>query len=240
MKIGPIIPTTIFTAILITTACSDDNDDCVDGSGNVVTEERELAEFDGIEIRGAIDVELRAAATAPIMITGEDNILAAIDSRVINKVLIFDNEGCLRHSEQVRADIRMPQLRAYTIAGSGNLNGNGLFEQDSTSLTINGSGDLQLELQVRELATTIRGSGDVALSGSAIHHAIVVEGSGDIDCLAMPTESIDVTIAGSGTCLLDVSGRLNVTIAGSGDVVYRGDPEITSSILGTGQVRRLE
>jgi hypothetical protein len=193
---------------------------CTVGSGDVITESREVSGFDEIVLLGSGDVIIDMTGTESLEIEAEDNVMPLLTSDVIDGRLELGVEGSITTTRGITYTITAAELVGVTIRGSGDVNGTDI------------SGD--------SFQVTIEGSGSVDLTGTSSDLKVRIAGSGDFDGrdLESATGTVTVTIDGSGGALVNVTDDLTVTINGSGDVEYMGDPVLHQTIDGSGDVSR--
>ena len=109
------------------------------------------------------------------------------------------------------------EFKKFAIAGSADLELHNL-SQDMLKVSIAGSGDIKGNGKVDHVQIHIAGSGDTDLGHVAMQTLEVkIAGSGDAD--GAPSEEADVSIAGSGDVTLHSNPkRLDQHVAGSGSV----------------------
>ena len=83
---------TILAASLLFSSCSK-NSKCFKSKGSLVTENRTMDNFNTIEIKGKLDVELIDASDNSISISGGENLVGFITSEVSNGTLVIDNKN---------------------------------------------------------------------------------------------------------------------------------------------------
>ena len=213
-------------------------DNCVVvGSGQVITETRELAEFDAIELRISGDAHVTIGKATPLEITSDDNILPLIKTEVHERRLVISagHKFKTKHSPDLK--ITVANLTAAAIAGSGDLHISGV-DNKKLALSVAGSGDLRFEGKTDLLAVSIAGSGDVRLTGKAEQLTAGIAGSGDIHGFDLVASNATVSIRGSGDAKVNVAKSLNIQIFGSGDVHYKGNPTVCQQVAGSGDVKR--
>ncbi len=193
--------------------------DQVVGSGNSVTETRQLAEFDEIEFRVAGDFKVTIAEKpTPLAIDADDNILPLITTEVVDGRLIVDSKRPFKTKHSPDFKVSVTDLNRLIVQGAGDM-------------TVRGLDNYKFRLD-------INGAADVRLSGKSDELKIVVNGSGDVHAYELSARQTDISIAGSGDVRVSTSETLEVSIAGSGDVKYKGKPTVRKSIVGSGDVRR--
>lgn len=192
----------------------------IHGSGVSKTEDRTIGDYKKVEVNGACDVSLAVGSTTGLSITADDNLLQYVTTEVRDGTLVVEMKAG-SYSPQVHMKITTttPAVEALVIHGSSNVDLKGLAGE-RFELQVDGSGDAKASGKVGTVVAKVNGSGDLNLSDVEARDATVeISGSGDVDVWA--TESVAVSVAGSG------------------DVTYKGDPKkVTKSVAGSGSVRK--
>ncbi len=226
----------LILSTLLLSHCDDDSFNCIQGSGQVVSEERELAEFKTIILNGSAQVLLTQGFIQEVSVEAEDNLLPSIITQVSGEILTIDFENCVNQSEAIIVNITIPVIEGIQMSGSGHVEGTNPIVGEMLEIQITGSGSLTLDLTYDEVDATTTGSGNINLSGAVMHQSIRLTGSGNYYAAALLSQHCEVTATGSGSAEVNVSDTLTATLTGSGNVVYEGDPVINSSVTGSGRV----
>jgi phage shock protein PspC (stress-responsive transcriptional regulator) len=215
---------------------------CVNGNGNIVNETRELEGFSKIELGGSGTMIITQGEEYSVVVETDENILEHVDTRLRGSTLTIETIGfgCIRPSKEISIFVTLPSLEEIEVAGSGRIIGTNTLSGEELSLTIAGSGDINLELNVTELETEIAGSGEARYRGVADLHEITVAGSGDIVAFELETRETIIDIAGSGDAELFANEQLEISIAGSGDITYTGSPHVVQSVAGSGDIKQVD
>lgn len=208
----------VLTLAALFTGCTINIGPGIRGSGNVVTETRQVSGFDEIVVEGSGDVTVTVTGTESLQVEAEDNIMPLITTDVVNGRLVLGSDGTFSTSRGLKYTITAAALTGVTIQGSGNVIASDI---DAGSFTV-----------------LIEGSGDVRPAGSTDALTVHIEGSGNVDAFDLEATTAVVQIDGSGSASVRAVDALDVEINGSGDVVYDGDPAVDESINGSGDVRR--
>jgi hypothetical protein len=187
----------------------------VKGSGNKVSEDRQVADFHAVSSKGSIDVVFTSGATS-LRLEGDDNILELIETEVEDGVLVISSRVSYATRSGLTAYVSAPTLDGVWVKGSGDVSGKGI-EGESLEVGVYGSGDIELSGNVQRLKVSVKGSGDVDLDGlSAVDAEVSVMGSGDVN--------------------VHVTGQLDASVMGSGDIMYSGGPVVKQSVMGSGDI----
>lgn len=200
---------------------------CERAKGDIATETRYPGNFDRIDMDLSGDILLfqNADLTEPVVtIETNENIMDRIETDVTSGTLVIKEDRCIRKLERLDITIKVPDLEAVTLNGSGSITTAHRFTLDEIAIDINGSGDVNFETDATSMDISIDGSGDMDLDGTTDELFIDINGSGDIHAFGLRTTDCYININGSGDCEVDVYGVLDVDISGSGDVTYSGTP----------------
>lgn len=211
------------------------------GNGAIISDTRNVQEFQSVEFDGAYDVVLTQAPQTEVRIETDKNLLDHIKTSVSGGKLTVECEGNLEPSKGITVYISSPNYRSIESDGSSEIRGTTPITSPDLSLALDGSGSYQLNVSAKELKSTIAGAGTVTLSGTAQDYSMEIDGSGDVrtDSLVVNTAHID--ISGSGDAAVNVLSRLDASISGSGGVRYRGPvTDVHTSISGSGSVNRAQ
>ncbi len=220
------------------------NPGSVVGSGNVVTEERAVSNFDQVALTGVGDLVITQGDQEALTIEAEDNLIPYIQTEVVNGKLSigFKSENrplSIRNTKPITFNLAVKQLKGLTISGSGNAAAASLAAAD-LSFAISGSGNVRVDhLTSQNLKASLSGSGNIDLGGKADTETLTLSGSGNFEAGELETQSASVIISGSGAARVWANQTLDLRISGSGNVEYYGQPEVTQTISGSGRVRSL-
>jgi hypothetical protein len=193
------------------------------GGGDRITETREVAQFDRLEVSG-VDVKV---------VEGDGrHVRVYAGEHVIDRVETESSGGVLRIGVHDRG----------IVIGSDPL-GDAMVEVTAAALEtveIDGSGDVRLEdLDAQELELVLHGAADVDATGTIDDLRATIQGAGDADLSGLSVRTATVVAQGAADVELNVSEQLDVTVQGAGDVTYHGDPAVESEIEGAGDLRRI-
>jgi hypothetical protein len=214
------------------------------GSGRVTSERRSVTGFDRIAVAGGFELELRQGSGEGVELTGDDNLLDLVETRIEGSgaatLQIHPRRDVdLRPSQPIRIRIDLVRLTSIELAGASTVKANGL-RTAKLALSIGGAGDVAISgLEAERLAVNVGGSGKVVVDGRSGEASLSIAGSGRVALPALAADDVSISIAGSGSAEVRAERRLKISIAGSGRVRHSGAAEPTVSIVGSGDVRRV-
>jgi hypothetical protein len=226
---------TLLISLLIPFTFSCIDDFCMSGTGSKIVKQYELAAFHSVNYSGSGKVYLTLSSTQEVKIIAQENILDHLDVEVRSGVLYITPERCLDNAD-IEVYLSAEEFSDLYLNGSGTMKSLNQFSNDEVSVTLTGSGTMDLMLTADKLNSMIIGSGNIELDGTAPETDYQVIGSGKINGYDFATESSVVLVDGSGTVMCNVSKAIKATILGSGAIIYKGNAEVNSKITGSGKV----
>lgn len=201
------------TAIAIA-SCSKDE---YTGSGNTISEFRDVNLFSKISSEGTFVVNISQGPTQSLEIIADDNIISRVRTTVSDgRLKIYLEDGNYKNT-YLEANITVADLNEIKNDGTG----------DITVFELQSSGTMEIENI---------GTGNIAVAGYTDNLTILNVGSGTINGAEFMAANVEIRIEGSGDCEVYCTESLNVSIEGSGNVYYKGSPSVTKDISGSGQV----
>ncbi|MYD42667.1 MAG: DUF2807 domain-containing protein [Gammaproteobacteria bacterium] len=133
-------------------------------------------------------------------------------------------------------DLKQPSL-ALEINGSGDIRITSMVLGEIES-TIRGSGDIRIdEGELGIVRSYILGSGTIVIQdSSAAESHLIIKGSGDFQAESLMTSTTDIQILGSGDAAVYASDSLGISIKGSGNVNYWGEAKVSEDVAGSGDI----
>lgn len=191
----------------------------VRGSGNVITQERDVSNFSAIRLTSFANLYIRQGDKS-VTVKTDDNVMDLVETEVENGTLVIGIKGRgLRNVKTLDVFITIPDLNKIKNSGSGDITFKNTFKASDLYIGISGSGDLEANFDVKDLELKVSGSGDSEISGVTGNFKVSISGSGDLEAENLRLTDCVIKNAGSGD--IELSGKTNnltASIMGSGDL----------------------
>ena len=213
------------------------------GSGNVITETRDVSDFDRIEISYPATVFVSQGSNESLKIEAEDNLMPNLKTQVSNgRLEVFYRREGNKHvnpTKTVKITIVVKDLSDVDFSSAGELVVQKL-ETNSLDVSLSGAGNVELEdIQVSALSMSLSGAGSASASGVADDLQLSISGFGDFKGGDLHNKDARVEISGAGSATVWVDDELDAQVSGAGSVSYYGSPTVTRQISGVGGVDHL-
>jgi hypothetical protein len=235
----------IILAIVSTTlsSCHLNFINCLDGSGEIIKEYREVKDFDKININGGFDLSLKQGDSVSLAIEIDDNLIKYVRTNVEDRELeISETKSiCTRVK---RAYLTVPNLKKITINGAGDIIARSPININFLEIEGNGASSIRFEeLNCPNLSIDLSGAGDIRINkGIGGNLSVRASGAADLKMKEFKTDSSKVEISGAGDIQLWADTFLLVKVFGAGDVKYKssGNTKVVKKIMGAGSVTKID
>jgi Putative auto-transporter adhesin, head GIN domain len=188
------------------------------GSGVAATQSRSVPPFSSVDATGVSNLSLHVGPRQSVVVSADDNIVSRVTTRVVSGTLVVGNKsGSYSVRTPIVTQVVVPSVAALTLEGSGDISASGI---NSRALTL-----------------SLAGVGTIRASGTTARLRVTISGAGDAQLAQLRARDATAFVNGDGDISVTATNSLQGTIAGSGTISYRGNPpHVTSSVTGNGEV----
>ncbi len=227
--------------VLLNTSCyivnSNDSDNGLEGSGDIVTETRSCPDFNAIEMATAGKVYLTSGPVHAVTVSVDDNVLEYITTSVKNEKLFIGVQRGVQLSDfNLVVNITLTDLHELITSSAGSIIGKNKFEADFVRLMTSSAGDIKLELAAGKLESICSSAGDLFLKGNVTEHNAIVASAGNLYAFNLITNTTRITISSAGNAEVYATQLLDATLSSVGSLYYKGHPTITHRISSLGRI----
>ena len=213
------------------------------GSGNVITQTRNVGEVLAIKVDYPAEVIVRQGDTQSVEVEAEDNLLADLKTEVRNEALeIFyeSNDGShVNRTKPVKITIMVSDLKELDLTSAGEVIIEGLTTEE-LNLSLSGAGNTKLEeVSLQVLSVNLSGAGSMTASGTIDALGLDISGFGSFNGKQLHGQTANVDLSGAGSATVWVDDQLEAQISGAGTVNYYGSANVSQRIYGLGSVTHL-
>ena len=177
----------------------------VKGNGNLASEIRNLSNFKAIEISIGYDKIIVNCGEEPsIHISGDENILPLITTRIIKGILKIESDSTFETNSNSEMIINLKSIKDFTFDGVGK------------TVIVN--------LNEKKFNCTINGVGSCELNGLVESFYVAVNGVGSVNARQLIADDVIASLNGVGSVKLYAKNSLNASVNGVGGLTYFGNP----------------
>ena len=204
----------------------------------------ELGNYESININGPFRVQLYSGKEGEIELTGNNTTTELIEIFIYNDELIirpikmnwsfkswFGRINKYKDLRKIKINIPVEDINKISLNGSGNITSKDILENKAFAIILNGSGNIEVNLNSDEIITKINGSGNIILRGKSKESEFKINGSGSIQAIDLLSRRVDAKINGSGNIELFSINNPSTKINGSGNIHSYGPNKFNHKIF---------
>ncbi len=209
------------------------------GSGEVITEERNISQIDSISISAGINLYLERTGVEALRIEAEDNIIPLIITRVSDGELNIRYDrfvlGGIFTRRPVNIYVNIDKINSLRASSGANLE-SGPIKTETLSINLSSGANGEIDLDVTELESRLSSGANLRVSGSTENQDINVSSGANYDGSGLRSNNAIVNVSSGGFVQVNVSENLIADISSGGRVIHYGDPQIVSNISSGGSL----
>lgn len=215
----------IISGFAITGALSSCMMKCVHGSGHPATENRAVTEpFTRLDISGGYKIILKQDSSGKISITADDNILKYIKTNNEGGTLHIFNHKNICNGGDMTVTIGVKNLEEIKASGAIEISADGRLTSKDLALRLSGACKAGLELNAANLSVEGSGDTELQLTGQATTTKVDMSGVSSIHAYGFVVSDYNVSTSGASHAELNALHSLHVSTSGASDIKYKGNP----------------
>jgi hypothetical protein len=214
----------------------------VTGSGNIITEKKDVSAFTGISAGSAFEVEVHIGSPASVSIEADDNLMKLVSVRVSdNELKIYLKESVGIRNGHLKAIVTAPSLNYLESSGAANVTVLDLLKNaGKVELHASGAAKLKVEVDAPGVDAESSGAANIELTGKTRDFDADASGAGNIHAIGLMSENATADASGAGNVHLYASVKLKASASGAGNVFYKGGAAVEKEESGGGSVQKAE
>ncbi|MFN0032160.1 MAG: GIN domain-containing protein [Flavobacteriales bacterium] len=204
--------------------------DCFQRAGDYETELRTVGNFNTIELRDYVQIELYDSTETFVEVTAPRNLIPDIKTEVQNEVLKIENKNTCNfvrsYKNNITVRIYAPSFADIQHHGTGDIKSVNTITSTYFKIENHKSaGTMTVHLNVDSVAIlTHRGMADVICTGTSTKTTLFSQGLGYIDCSSLISTDTYVNNSSINDVYANCNGYMYCYIAFSGNIYYTGTP----------------
>jgi hypothetical protein len=212
----------------------------VTGSGNIVTETKQVSNFTGINISSAFDAEVKIGPVTEVKIEADDNIIKYVRVEVSGNTLTIRTEHLNNISNaHLKVFITTPSLNDINASAAADvkvvdeLKGNGKFHFNASS-----AATIEAVIEAPEVGVEASSSGTVKLTGRTKNYQAQASSGANIKTAGLLSETSDINVSSGANADVYASVSLNADASSGGNITYHGEGSIKQNTSSGGSVEK--
>jgi len=217
----------ILLALFGSISCNKEQlDDCITSSGPERTETRLLEYFNTVQISGFTDVYITRDLSKPISatVTAGRNLLGQMTTDVDNGTLYIENQNVCnwvrKFNQRTKIILNVHDLALLRTTQDAAITGSDLLLLDAIKVINEGSNNIYLHVDAKQLSAISKLQGDISIDGRADVLVAYTENLGKLNLEGCKGDFVFVTHHGRNDIRVHAFKLLEVYIYNTGNVYY--------------------
>ncbi len=219
---------TLLVLIIGTASCFVSPHETIYGSGNIVTDQREIGDFTGLKVSSGIDVIIRQGTDISLELEADDNLHDVIITEVVDNTLKIYTKKNIRKAKSKKIFLQYRDLNTIRISSAGDVTGENTLQTDILDIDLSSAGDLDLDVQAERISCDISSSGDARLSGNTDVLIASLSSAGDLHAYDLIARKVDVSCSSAGDARVYGTEEFNLRSSSAGSIYYKGDGNLVN------------
>lgn len=201
-------------------------------------QQREVGDFTGIRAGDALKIIISQSDLSTVKVDAPVDIQSAVKTEVKDGILSISTEGNIKDEQNITVLITVKSLNSLENSGVADIKSENKLICENLTIISQGVGNINLDLDAKEIKSIISGAGHITLKGTAQVLDAIISGAGGLKATDLETTKVIANVSGAGDAKVNAVQSLNADVSGAGSVIYKGNPvDRVVNISGVGSVR---
>ena len=210
---------TLFILVIIFAGCTNSKT----GSGNIISNTRDLGSFNAISASGSVNVTLQKGPQSVVVET-DDNIMRYVETAVSDNTLKIrlKNINNLRNAT-VNVYVTAPVLKDIDASASAEIESKGSITSDSEiELKASSGSKIQMDLDAPSVKADASSGGSVIASGRTRNLTAKSSSGSNVNALSLKAENATANASSGGSVRVSASISVKAEASSGATVKYTG------------------
>jgi Putative auto-transporter adhesin, head GIN domain len=194
------------------------------GSGNIITEKRNVSGFTMVNASSSIDIDVQQGAETSVIVEADDNLIKYIETKVEgNELKIRYKNIHIRHNATIKVHIISPQFDGFISSASAEIKGkNTITSASKIKLEASSSANINIEVDAPTVDVKASSSAEITVGGRTKDVVVDASSSASVALNKLQAETAIANASSSADVSIFASVKINAKANSSGDITYTG------------------
>ena len=206
------------------------NNKTISPSSNITTQERNVTDFDGIEVSAAFIVDIEFSATEErVEIETNENLQQYIEvvKSGSNLIIRIIRGTSISGNATFKAHIITPNPMIYMAAsGSSLITLNNKLETTDLTFSLSGASNLTGNIDASTMTVFLDGASNATITGTVETLGATMSGASLLRDFGLSINDANLQLDGASQSSLTINGSIDLIAAGASSLAYKGNPTL--------------
>ncbi|WP_319500570.1 head GIN domain-containing protein [uncultured Draconibacterium sp.] len=199
----------------------------VKGNGNVTTEERDLEDFNALNVSRGMNVYVTMGNDYKVVVEADENLHKSIVTELHGEELRIKAIDIIRNATSLKVFVTLPQLEAATSSSGSNVFSENVLNVNDIDLSVSSGANLNFVLNAEEVSAKASSGSNIFLEGKASSINAKASSGSNIKAGDLKAKAAQASVSSGANIWLSTENELQATASSGGNVFYNGNPSET-------------
>lgn len=150
-------------------SCHFETGKTVSGSGNVITENRNLSNFTGISVQRALEVEVEQSDKFEVVVEADDNILSHIITEVRDGILVIETDiNNFDNVNKKKIKVKMPKVTSLESSSASYIKSKNTLISENLNVDASSASKIEISVEAENINCDSSSGSSIEVQGKAI------------------------------------------------------------------------
>lgn len=217
----------LFLIVTVTTSCTVDMLNRVNGNRNVTTEKRKIKnDFSVVKVSTGLDLYITQGDRVSLTVEADENLHDIIKTEVNeNGKLSIYSEKNIWKAKARKVHLTVTNLQELIATSGSDVYSENTLKVDDLKVSVTSGADANIKVDANNVETISTSGADLAISGSAKNHISRATSGASIKAYNLESKTVTAKATSGADIDVYVSENINATATSGGDIDYKGNPK---------------
>ncbi len=197
----------------------------ITGSGNVVTQNRNVGTFTKIEAGNGVNLIVEQSNTTEVAVEADDNIQEHIKTTLSGSTLVIESDYNSFENATMNVKVKMPTLEALKTSGGVSAKGTGIINGKKIKLESSSGSSIDLQVEAEEIRGESSSGSTLVLTGKVLEADLSASSGSSIEADKMLANKVKADASSGSSILVQPLILIDGQASSGGSIRYVGSPK---------------
>jgi hypothetical protein len=210
----------IIAIIFLATACNNGRR----GSGNIITETRNVSAFTKVSAATSIDVDVQQGAETSVIVEADDNLIKYVETKIEGGELKIRLKNIsIWNDATIKVHVIAPKYDGFSASSSAEIIGkNTITSTSKIKLDASSSAKIDVVVDAPSVDVEASSSADIIAAGRTKEVTVDANSSSTVELNKLQAETVNAEASSSADVSIFASVKIVAKANSSGDISYTG------------------
>lgn len=196
----------------------------ITGSGKIIKETRQVAEFTSLNVSGSINVNLKMGANISVVIEADDNIMPKVISKISGNNLSLKLQGVNSLTNAtINVEVTVPTLSKITTSAAAKVSGTDIIiNAEKIAFSASSASRIQVAVDAPTIIAGGSSAANITLTGRTKNLTAESSSASNVNLFALHAENATASASSGAKISLFASVGINANASSAGNIRYKG------------------